>query len=109
VITTIIWAVRLAEVSSPSRYGTLTVTTHLRIRIWYTRAVAVAGRVRVITGEHAIGSAAGTMPIGATNGVFAKVDRIPATAQGLGASAVSLAGQFTDENYCASPSGSFVE
>jgi hypothetical protein len=49
------------------------------------------------------------MPIGATNGVFAKVDRIPATAQGLGASAVSLAGQFTDENYCASPSGSFVE
>jgi len=32
-----------------------------------------------------------------------------ATAQGLGASAVSLAGQFTDENYCASPSGAFVE
>jgi len=32
-----------------------------------------------------------------------------ATAQGLGASAVSLTGQFTDENYCASPSGAFVE
>ena len=32
-----------------------------------------------------------------------------ATAQGLGSSAVDLAGQFTDENYCASPSGAFVE
>lgn len=32
-----------------------------------------------------------------------------ATAQGLGSSAVNLAGQFTDENYCASPSGAFVE
>ena len=32
-----------------------------------------------------------------------------ATAQGLGHSAVDLGGQFTDDNYCASPSGAFVE
>jgi len=32
-----------------------------------------------------------------------------AMAQGLGHSAIALAGQFTDETYCASPSGAFVE
>jgi hypothetical protein len=32
-----------------------------------------------------------------------------ATAQGLDTSAVNLAGQFTDDTYCASPSGAFVE
>lgn len=31
------------------------------------------------------------------------------TAKGLGTSAINLAGQFTDETYCASPSGAFVE
>ena len=31
-----------------------------------------------------------------------------AMAQNLGSQAVSLAGQFTDETYCASPSGAFV-
>src|SRR5262249_45281905 len=31
-----------------------------------------------------------------------------AMAQGLGGSAISLAGQFTDDTYCASPSGAFV-
>jgi len=32
-----------------------------------------------------------------------------AAAQGLGSTAIDLAGQFIDENYCASPSGAFVE
>jgi hypothetical protein len=32
-----------------------------------------------------------------------------ATAQGLVGSAVDLAGQFSDENYCASPSGAFLD
>jgi hypothetical protein len=32
-----------------------------------------------------------------------------ADAQGLGSDVVALAGQFTDVNYCASPSGAFVK
>jgi hypothetical protein len=32
-----------------------------------------------------------------------------ATAQGLGTAAIALAGQFSDETYCASPSGAFLD
>jgi hypothetical protein len=32
-----------------------------------------------------------------------------ATAKGIGNSAINLAGQFSDEQYCASPSGAFVD
>lgn len=53
----------------------------------------------------------------ASDAAMAKLDqtqKLPsclslAMAQGLGGSAISLAGQFTDETYCASPSGAFVE